>query len=69
MGYFEKYFSDVQLIAGGMAVMGLGIAILMPIKGQMENPGWEYFLAMLMIYGVGYPIGHTAVIGLFSKSK
>mmetsp|Transcript_1507 Transcript_1507/g.2989 ORF Transcript_1507/g.2989 Transcript_1507/m.2989 type:complete len:195 (+) Transcript_1507:1-585(+) len=69
MRSIEKYFSDIQLIAGGMAVMGLGIGVLVPIEDQFDAPGWQYMLAIFLIYGIGYPIGHTAVIGIFSKSK
>ncbi|KAL7559740.1 hypothetical protein ACA910_003322 [Epithemia clementina (nom. ined.)] len=67
LGLLGQYFSDVQLIGGGMAIMCLGIAALVPIKENFKNPGWEYFLAIFLIYGIGYPVGHTAVIGIFSK--
>ena len=69
MGVLGQYFSDVQLISGGMAVMCLGIAILLPIREERANPEWQFFSAIFLLYGIGYPIGHTAVIGLFSKSK
>ena len=73
MGTFAKYFSDIQLICGGMAVMAVGIISLTGFNELedegIENPKWRYFLAIFMIYSVGYPIGHTAVIGMFSKSK
>lgn len=68
MGRLEKLFSDVQLIAGGLVVMAAGIFSLSSV--QEDSAGdWRYVLAIFMIYSVGYPIGHTAVIGLFSKSK
>ena len=68
MGILGQYFSDIQLISGGMAVMIAGIAVLIPIQDAETNPGWQYVIAIFLIYGIGYPIGHTAVIGLFSKS-
>lgn len=69
MGTLGKYFSDIQLISGGMVVMCIGIAVLVPAHELNKNPGWEYVLSIFLVYGIGYPIGHTAVIGMFSKSK
>jgi ceroid-lipofuscinosis MFS transporter 7 len=69
MGHLSKFLSDIQLIAGGMLVMALGILSLSTLDEDGENPSWRFIGAIFMIYSVGYPIGHTAVIGLFSKSK
>ena len=73
MGYLARRFSDVQLITGGMLIMSTGILSLTWIERNyyegVHNPSWRYALAMFLIYAVGYPIGHTAVIGIFSKSK
>jgi ceroid-lipofuscinosis MFS transporter 7 len=68
MGRLEQRFTDVQIITGGMLVMATGIASLTAISSDETNPSWTYCVAMFLIYSVGYPIGHTAVIGLFSKS-
>jgi ceroid-lipofuscinosis MFS transporter 7 len=69
MGYLAKYFSDIQLICGGMVVMASGILSLTFVDDDADNSGWRFFFAIFLIYAIGYPIGHTAVIGLFSKSK
>ena len=69
MGTLETWFDDIGLICGGMVVMATGIMSLSGMREGVENPHWRYFLAMFFIYATGYPIGHTAVIGLFSKSK
>jgi ceroid-lipofuscinosis MFS transporter 7 len=69
MGHLSRFLSDIQLIAGGMLVMALGIMSLTTLDENAENPPWRFIAAIFMIYSVGYPIGHTAVIGLFSKSK
>jgi ceroid-lipofuscinosis MFS transporter 7 len=69
MGYLTPYFTDIQLICGGMIVMAGGIMSLTALDEEEANPSWRFILAIFMIYSVGYPIGHTAVIGLFSKSK
>jgi ceroid-lipofuscinosis MFS transporter 7 len=69
MGHLTKYFTDVQLICGGMGVMSVGIFSLSFVNDIEVNPSWRFTTAIFLIYSVGYPIGHTAVIGMFSKSK
>jgi ceroid-lipofuscinosis MFS transporter 7 len=75
MGHLEQRFTDVQIITAGILIMILGIVSLSQIEnnndeenGGYQNPGWLYAMAMVLIYAIGYPIGHTAVIGMFSKS-
>merc|ERR1719491_2541578 len=48
-------------------VMAVGIISLSQIEEGYDNPTWRYYISIFMIYSIGYPIGHTAVIGLFSK--
>ncbi len=69
MGYLAKYFTDIQLICGGMVVMCFGIFSLTFLQDNGDNPSRIYVLAIFLVYAIGYPIGHTAVIGLFSKSE
>ena len=70
MGYLSARFTDIQLITGGMIVMAAGITSLINVEHhELHNPSWLYSFSMFLIYSIGYPIGHTAVIGLFSKSK
>jgi ceroid-lipofuscinosis MFS transporter 7 len=69
MGHLSNRFTDVQLICGGMGVMATGILSLIVLDEDGVNPSWRFCFAIFMIYSIGYPIGHTAVIGLFSKSK
>ena len=68
MGWFSAHFSDVQLIVGGMLVMVVGILSLTLIGDDPEaNANWRFVFAIFMLYSIGYPIGHTALLGLFSK--
>lgn len=67
MGHLAKFLTDVQMIWGGASVMALGVFSLIFLKDEVDNPSWRYFFAMFMIYAIGYPIGHTAIVGLFSK--
>ena len=73
MDKLALFLSDLQMIMGGMMVMCVGILTLSVLKDESDddykaNSHWLYAFAMVMIYSIGYPIGHTAVIGLFSKS-
>ncbi|GKY99592.1 hypothetical protein MPSEU_000913500 [Mayamaea pseudoterrestris] len=63
MDKLALFLTDLQMIMGGMIVMCIGILSL----GLAGDSQWIYVFAMLMIYSIGYPVGHTAVIGLFSK--
>mmetsp|Transcript_17171 Transcript_17171/g.26577 ORF Transcript_17171/g.26577 Transcript_17171/m.26577 type:complete len:487 (+) Transcript_17171:44-1504(+) len=68
MAHLSETFTDVQLITGGMAVtIGSMVCLCFVSEDTQDNETWKYSLAMFMMYSVGYPIGHTAVIGLFSK--
>lgn len=69
MGYLEERFSDVQIISGGLTVLTIGVTIMIFVRENAPNPTWQYDLAVLFIYAVGYPIANTAVLGMFSKSK
>jgi ceroid-lipofuscinosis MFS transporter 7 len=69
MGHLSQFVSDIQLIGGGMIVMATGIVSLTALDEEGGNKPWHFILAIFLIYSIGYPIGHTAVIGLFSKSK
>lgn len=58
-------FSDIQLIVFGMCVMVVScLVIAMQLYSQSEL---QFYLAIAMMYSIGYPIGHTALIGMFSK--
>lgn len=70
MGFLGRVLTDIQMIIGGITVCSIGIvsfATLRSVELGAENSLLHYILGMLAIYGLGYPVGHTAVIGLFSK--
>jgi nitrate/nitrite transporter NarK len=69
MGHLARFLSDIQMICGGMLIMSLGVLSLAFLDADAENPSWKFCTAIFLIYSIGYPIGHTAVIGLFSKSE
>ena len=57
-------WNDVQLIVGGMALM---VACNLLLVGPSKFPIWRFYVAIFLMYAIGYPVGHTAVIGMFSK--
>ncbi|CAM9412963.1 unnamed protein product, partial [Ectocarpus sp. 8 AP-2014] len=60
-----KHFNDIQLVLGGMSFMTVTCAMLaLPPTFIGLN---VFIAAVFLMYSVGYPIGHTAVLGLFSK--
>jgi len=67
MGHLARFLSDIQMICGGMLVMSFGVLSLGFLEHDVVNPSWKFCTSIFLIYSVGYPIGHTAVIGLFSK--
>lgn len=70
MGFLGRFLTDIQMIIGGITVCAVGIitfASLESVEMGAENSLTHYVIGIFMIYGIGYPIGHTAVIGLFSK--
>ncbi|KAL7543536.1 hypothetical protein ACHAXR_012811 [Thalassiosira sp. AJA248-18] len=70
MGTLGKFLTDIQMIIGGITVCAVGIisfGSLQSVEMGAENSIVHYVVGIFLIYGIGYPIGHTAVIGLFSK--
>ena len=70
MGFINQYFSDTQIIIGGILVMIAGISsfLFAPIIEGFGIPGsWCFVSGIFLIYSVGYPLGHTAAMALFSK--
>ena len=57
------------MINGGMIVILLASATLIGLKDEEQIPMWRFIFVIFFVYAIGYPIGHTAVIGMFSKSK
>jgi MFS family permease len=57
-------FSDFSLIVGGMTLMCLSCGIL----GFSNNfISAIFFISVAVMYTAAYPIGHTAILGMFSK--
>lgn len=69
MGVVCQRFDDTQMTIGGILLFVMGIFINTQLDQDGENAPWRYSLSMFLCYSIGYPICHTALVGLFSKSK
>jgi len=69
MGLLSQWYNDTQLTIGGIVLFMTGIVLNTQLEQDDSNPIWKYVLSMFFCYAVGYPICHTALVGLFSKSK
>ncbi|GMH66437.1 hypothetical protein TrRE_jg9159 [Triparma retinervis] len=67
MGLLGRIWSDVQMITGGMIVMCIGTGLLVHFGDHSHFGETRFTAAVFLLYSIGYPIGHTAVIGIFSK--
>lgn len=72
IGFISRFVSDIYLIAGGVSIMAISSAVFMSLEESenelfLKNPTWKYCISIFLMYAVGYPLGHTAVTGVFSK--
>jgi ceroid-lipofuscinosis MFS transporter 7 len=59
-------FVDMQLMLFGIAVMAAAQLVIFPY-GQKQPHLGQFISCLTLMYGLGYPVGHTAVLGAFSK--
>lgn len=64
MKCLTAWADDIKLVFYGCLVM-VASATLLFLDARIGLHG--FFAAVFLMYSVGYPIGHTAVIGIFSK--
>lgn len=69
MGVLSQRIDDTKLTIGGILFFVIGIFMNTLLDEDDINPKWKYTLSMFCCYSIGYPICHTALVGLFSKSK
>ena len=66
-----RFKDDVELVLYGIAVMVASCALMVrPVAAALGGgDAFQVWLtALFAMYAVGYPVGHTAVIGWFSKA-
>lgn len=70
-----RYFQDIDLVLFGLAIMVVSCMLVdsVPFIGQKTPDTYgrseeeRIYLALVLMFAIGYPIGHTALIGAFSK--
>ena len=63
--FYTKYFNDIELMLTGLFIMIISILILLSYE-SIPSSG-RYITGVIIMYGYGYPIAHTAILGSFSK--
>lgn len=65
---FSKH-EDSSVIMVGILLFALGITMNMNLdeNNAEQNSVWRFAFSMFLAYSVGYPVCHTATVGLFSK--
>ena len=70
MGKFGHTMSDTQMTWIGTIFMTFGALVMVHWPSEeLPLSVFRYYFGIFCVYGFGYPVGHTANIGLFSKSK
>ena len=59
-------FGDVKLTVWGLGIMVMSLALLVDWTGAGVSK-YAFLAAVPLMYTIGYPIGHTAELGMFSK--
>ena len=67
MGLLGKCMTDTQMIVYGALTMVVGTGSLVHFGDHSNFAPFRFEVAIYLLYAIGYPIGHTAVIGIFSK--
>lgn len=63
---YTRRWNDLQLSLGGVLVMTFAQMVFYSYGGA-EPKQWQFIFCIVLFYGLGYPVGHTAVLGAFSK--
>lgn len=61
-----RIFGDVNLIIYGIMIMALSCLLLFRLFRNTVHE-FQFYSSLLLMYAVGYPVGHTAVLGVVSK--
>ncbi len=65
-GAFTKVFQDIDLIIYGVLIMILS-CICLDNTILPAVTSWRLYLSLFLMFALGYPVGHTALIGVYSK--
>mmetsp|Transcript_31473 Transcript_31473/g.46069 ORF Transcript_31473/g.46069 Transcript_31473/m.46069 type:complete len:465 (+) Transcript_31473:79-1473(+) len=69
IGEIERKVGNINLLWSSMLMMASGLGSIVLLTEENENPQWRFVVGCIMVYSIGYPLGQTATLGLFSKSE
>jgi ceroid-lipofuscinosis MFS transporter 7 len=61
------YFGDFNLMLYGILLMVVSNFLMVQYMWEDSLPEWQFVLGVPLMYCIAYPVGHTAVLGVFSK--
>jgi MFS family permease len=56
-----QYADDLDLVLGGVVIMIVSCLLVLSLAPS------SFLASIVLMYAIGYPIGHTALLGWFSK--
>lgn len=62
----SRLYGDFSLLIGGLLVTAVG-TVMLSFPRLEALPLWVFIFALSLIWSVGYPIGQTATLSVFSK--
>ena len=64
--WLVRTFGDIKLVVWGLGIMIVSLLLMVDWTGNGISPV-AFLLAVPLMYSIGYPVGHTAELGMFSK--
>eukprot|EP01039_Chlorochromonas_danica_P002203 gene2203-2406_t len=64
--FLLRVVDDVDLIVIGWSVMVAG-CLLLDSTVLPQVTSWRCYAALVLMFAIGYPVGHTSLIGVYSK--
>ena len=62
-----KVVRDIDLVIYGILAMAISCLLLVQLSPSHLVPQYLFYIAMSLMFSTGYPIGHTALLGVYSK--
>lgn len=64
--FWCAYFSDMTLMLSGIGMMGVAQCLMVNFGPDTDHQPWRFSVAFFLIYAIAYPLGNSAVLGMFS---
>lgn len=63
---WTKKFDDMTLMCGGLLLMLVAQLFIVNYGVEQPHALWQYAFSQSLVYAFGYPIGNSAVLGMFA---